>query len=86
VNNLKSIEQHWQKYAAMVFKKMKPGPVQYEETKQAFFSGCFALLMATEEIGMDHVSEEEGFKYFDAIRAEGLAFGKEVIRKYAERN
>lgn len=83
---LKSIEDEWQGFAAMVFAKMKPAANQVAEMRKAFFAGAWAMFNAVEEIGEPHVSEDESCQYLEARRAECLEFKRRLITEYAERN
>ncbi len=83
---LKSIEEQWQGFAAMVFKKMKPTANQEAEMRKAFFAGAWAMFSAVEEIGEPHVSENEGNAYLEARKAECLEFKRMIITEYAEQN
>lgn len=84
--SLKSIEEQWQGFSEMVFRKTPAGEVQRKEMKKAFFAGAWALFCALEEIGEPHVSEAEAEAFLEARRAECLAFKKQMIREYAETN
>ena len=86
VSSLKSIEEQWQGFAAMVFKGMTPAPNQEAEMKKAFFAGAWAVFCAVEEIGEPHVPEAEGFKWLDERKAECLAFKRKILDEYAETN
>ena len=83
---LKSIEEEWQGFSAMIFAKLNPCPVQVEETKRAFFAGAWAILCALNEVGEPHISEDQGVQYFEDRQAEGKAFYQSLIKRYAERN
>ena len=83
---LKSIQQEWEGYSAMVFRGMDVGPVQYAETKQAFFAGSWSVLQACNEIGEPHITEEQGEQWLRDRQAECLAFKDELIRRYSESN
>lgn len=85
---LKSIAEEWEGYAAMVFRGMKPGPseTQVVETKQAFIAGAWAMINAFEEMGQDHITDDQGFAYVEARRAECLEFKEQLMRKYVEKN
>lgn len=84
--SLKSIEQEWDGFAAMVFAKMKPTPVQVAEMKKAFFAGAWALFSGVEEIGEPHVTEEQAERWLTERRQECLAFKRKIITEYAENN
>ena len=86
MSSLKSIEEQWQGFSVMVFRKTKPAPNQEAEMKKAFFAGAWALFCALEEIGKPHVSEAVGEAYLEARRAECLAFKDRLLREYAEQN
>ena len=83
---LKSIEEEWQGYSAMIFKGVKPGEVQLKETKQAFFSGAWAMLCAMKQVGEESVTENQGVAYFEACQKEGQAFYRKMMRDFVERN
>ena len=83
---MKSIEEEWNGFSAMVFAKMDPSPVQVEEMKRAFFGGAWAMLCAVKRIGDPDISEEEGIQYLEDCQQEGNAFYRELITKYAEGN
>ena len=83
---MKSIEEQWQGFSAMVFRKTKPAANQEAEMKKAFFAGAWSLFCAVEEIGMPHISEKEGEEFLEKWRAEFLAFKSRVMREYAESN
>lgn len=74
MTTLKSVEQEWQDFAARVIPQLKPGQVQFDEMKKAFFAGVFALQSALVEIGQTHVSEDEGVAYLESIRIECTRF------------
>lgn len=83
---LKSIEEEWDGFASMVFRKMYPTQTQVVEMKKAFFAGAWSLFTAIEEIGEPHVSEDVGHQFLEARRAECLAFKDRMMKEYAESN
>lgn len=83
---LKSIEEEWLGFSAMVIPTLPQHHVQYIEMKKAFFAGAWALHMAVVEIGEPHVSEEDGCKHLDRISAEFKEFKSQMMREYGERN
>lgn len=83
---LKSIEDEWQGFAAMVFPRINPPAIQVAEMKKAFFAGAWALFAALEEIGEPHISEAAGEAYLEARRAEIVAFKNRLMAEYAESN
>ena len=83
---LKSIEDEWLGFAAMVFAKTVPSARQLVEMKKAFFSGAWAMFNAMEEIGEPHIPEEVGMAYLEERRAECLVFKNRLMREYAETN
>lgn len=83
---MKSIEEQWDEYAAMVFANTPAGPVQRAETKKAFFAGAWSLFCALEEIGQPHVSEEQGEEFLEKWRAECLEFKRRLLDEYAQQN
>lgn len=87
-NNLRTIEEQWQGFAAAAFKGMKepPSPVQVEEMKRAFYAGCHATLCSFREIGEPHVSEAEGVVYLEARHQEAGRFYKKMMADYSARN
>lgn len=86
MSSLKSIEEQWQGFAAMVFKNMKPAENQVAEMRKAFFAGAWAMFSAVEEIGEPHVSEDQGHRWLEERRAECLEFKRRIITEYAEQN
>lgn len=83
---LKSIADEWEGFAAMVFRGTRPSATQIAEMRKSFFAGAWAMINAFEEIGMDHVTEEQGFAYVEARRAECLEFKEQLMRRYVEKN
>lgn len=83
---MKSIEQEWKGFSAMVFAKLDPSPVQVEEMKRAFFAGAFAMLCAVKRIGEPDITEDAGIEYLDARQQEAAAFYRDLITRYAEGN
>jgi hypothetical protein len=83
---LKSIEQEWEGFAAMVFRKCSPPPVQAVEMRKAFFAGAWSMFCAIQEIGEPHISEDAGVEFLEARRAECLEFKKRLMAEYAETN
>jgi len=83
---LKSIEEEWVGFAAMVIPDIHPQSVQYVEMKKAFFAGAWSHHNAVVEIGEPHVSEEEGAAFLTKIQAEIQAFKSQILREYGERN
>jgi hypothetical protein len=83
---LKSIEEEWQGFAAMVFRNVHPSDTQLAEMKKAFFAGAWAMFCATAEIGCDHVSEDEGFAFLEARRSECEDFKRRLMAEYAGKN
>lgn len=83
---MKTIEEQWQGFSAMVFRKTPATEVQRTEMKKAFFAGAWSLFCAVEEIGEPHVSEDEGHAFLEKWRDECLAFKKQMMAEYAEMN
>lgn len=86
MSKLKTIEEQWQEFAAMVFQGMTPAIGQSEEMKKAFFAGAWALFSSVVQIGTPEVSESEGYLFIKVWRAECLAFKKKIIDEYSETN
>ncbi len=86
MSKLKSIDEQWSGFAAMVFHKTKPAINQVEEMKKAFFAGAWAMWCGLEEIGQPHVSEEQADEWLDARRVECLEFKRNIITEYSEQN
>ncbi len=83
---LKTIQQEWEGFSAMVLAKLDPSPTQVAEMKKAFFAGAWAMLSAFREIGEPHVSEEAGIQFIEDRQTEGKAFYRDLIKRYAESN
>lgn len=86
VAKLKTIEEEWTAFSAMIFAKMNPGPVQVEETRKAFFAGAWAMLTAMRIVGTDEITEDQGVQFFDDRQKEGAEFYRKLMRDYAEGN
>ena len=78
---LKSIEDEWHGFSAMVFAKTQPSETQVVEMKKAFFAGAWAVFHAVEEIGEPHIPEAAGVAYLEERRAECLAFKDRLLRE-----
>lgn len=83
---MKSIEDEWNGFSAMVFAKMDPSPVQTEEMKRAFFAGAWSMLCAVERLGEPDISEGDGVEYLEDRKQEGLRFYRDLIKRYSEGN
>ena len=83
---LKSIEQEWQGLSEMVFRSTRPGMTQICEMQKAFFAGAWAMFTAVEEIGEDHITEEQGFAFLESRKRECLEFREQIMREYSEQN
>jgi len=83
---LKSIEEEWLGFAAMVIPNLTQNHVQYKEMKKAFFAGAWSVQAAVAEIGEPHISDEEGLKHLNDIAAECAEFKSQMLREYGERN
>ncbi len=83
---LKSIEEEWLGFAAMVIPNLTQNHVQYKEMKKAFFAGAWAIQVAVAEIGEPHVSEDEGCEHLDKLAAECREFKSQMMREYGEMN
>lgn len=85
---LKSIQEEWEVYSAMIFDGMKvpPSAVQIKETKQAFFAGAWAILCGLNICGSQFIPEEEGVKWLSERRDECEDFMRQIMRDYAEGN
>lgn len=83
---LKSIQEEWEGFAAMIFQKMQPHPSQIVEMQKAFFAGAWAMFNAMVEIGDTDILETDSVKYLEERRAECLEFKRRLMAEYAERN
>lgn len=83
---LKSIEDEWNGFSAMIFAKVTPAKNQESEMKRAFFAGAWAMLCAMREVGEPHISEDAGIQYFEDRQQEGREFYRDLITRYAESN
>lgn len=83
---MKSIAEQWDGFSAMVFHKTPAGPTQRSEMRKAFYAGAWSLFCALEEIGQDHISEEQGEAFLEKWRAECLEFKLQILQEYAEQN
>lgn len=83
---LKSIEEEWRGFAAMVIPSLTPESIQYTEMKKAFFAGALVVNAAIYEIASPNVSEEDGKKYLANVKDELVEFRNQLWRQYVERN
>lgn len=83
---MKTIEQEWQGFSAMIFRNVEPTETQVIETRKAFFAGALAMLTATRQIGEPNVSEAEGIAYMEARWQESQEFYRKLIREYSQTN
>jgi len=83
---MKSIEEEWNGFSAMVFAKINPSSTQVEEMKRAFFAGAWAILCAVKRIGDPDISEEAGMAFLEERQSEGKQFYQDLIKRYAEGN
>lgn len=84
---LKTIEQEWDGYAAMIFDGMKPSDVHIKETKQAFFAGYFALLAVQRNVlGDPAVTEDSAVEFLGERWDEAQEFYRGIMRRYSEQN
>lgn len=84
--SLKSVEEEWAGFSAMIFRGMKPNETQVIETRKAFFAGALAMLTATRQIGEPEVSVDEGVAYMEARWQECQEFYRTLIREYSQKN
>lgn len=83
---MKSIAEQWQGFSEMIFRKTPASSVQRAEMRKAFYAGAWSLFCAMEEIGMPHISEDEGMEFLDKWKVECDAFKKQLMREYSESN
>lgn len=83
---MKTIQQEWAGFSAMIFDKVNPAPGQVEEMRKAFFAGAWSMLCAIERIGEPDITEDEGIEYLEARKQEGKKFYQDLIRNYSEGN
>lgn len=83
---MKSIEQEWKDFSAMIFQNVTPAPNQVEEMRKAFFAGAWAMLCGVKRIGEPDISEDAGVQWLENRQQEGQRFYKKLIAKYAEGN
>ena len=77
---METIQQMWEGYVAKVLAPLGPtiSPVQYTETRRAFYAGFFSMLSACERIGEDDISEDRGVGYLEARKREVTRFFSDV--------
>lgn len=68
MKKLPKLAHSWQGYEQQVIPKNAP-PVQFQETKRAFYAGAWALLGIMKRIG-DDMSEEQGADALDKLEQE----------------
>lgn len=83
---LKSIEEEWIGFAAMVIPSLPKNHIQYIEMKKAFFAGAWCVHSAVVEIGEPHITEQDGIDYLEKITDEFNEFKAKLMREYGELN
>lgn len=63
-----TIRQLWEGYSAQIYANIQVSQVQYHETRQAFYSGCYALLSAMHTIA--DLPEDDGVEWLKARKSE----------------
>lgn len=86
VQDMKTIQQEWEGFSAMVFAKMNPSPVQVEEMKRASFAGATSMLFAVKRLGDPDVPDDVGVQYLEDRETEAKEFYSDLIKRYAEGN
>lgn len=72
-----AIDEAWQSYARSVLVR-HAGPVDWLETRRAFYAGVEAMFQLAVAIGAPEVTEDEAIKTMTAIRQELVAFADAV--------
>lgn len=77
---METVKQMWDDYAAKVLAPLGPtiSPVQYTESRRAFYGGVFSMLTACGRLGEADISEERGVGYLEARKQELLRFYADV--------
>jgi hypothetical protein len=75
---LKSIEQEWLGFSAMVFDGCQPSDTQVREMEKTFYAGYWSLLAALQEIGEPHIPEAQGEAFLTERFAECDAFHSQL--------
>ena len=83
---INSIEEGWDAFAEMVFANIKPHKTQVTDMKKAFFAGALALFTTVDELAQSDIADNVAEAHWEARREELLAFGRKIMREYAERN
>ncbi len=74
---MKTIAEMWSSYQRDVVPK-GASATQIQETRRAYYAAIFYFIRMLEEIGEDHVSEEQGVAYLEARKTEAMNFAVEV--------
>lgn len=83
---LKSIEEEWNGYSIMIFRKMALSVTQLKETRRAFYAGAWAMFCGAQECGSDSITDEQALEWLEFRRRECEVFKKDLLAKYAEGN
>jgi len=76
---MRSINDFWIDYQKQVLSKEAP-PIQVSETRRAFHSGFFVMLLICMRLGDKDVTENQGVFYLEKLRKEMEQFVKEETR------
>ncbi len=76
IEKLATIGEMFEVYVKAIFEGVegKIGPVQYEETRQAFYSGTWALLTTMTVLASPDYTEDEGENYLEKAFEEMKAY------------
>ena len=83
---LKSIEEEWTGFAAMVIPTVDPSSIQFREMRKSFFAGAWVILCALDKIGDPDTPDEVGVNYIKDRQQEGRKFYRELVKEYSEGN
>ena len=82
---MKTIEQEWTGFAAMIFGGAVPTEAQYDEMRKAFFAGYWSLFCALQQIGEPETNEKDAEAFLEARGAEIEAYRKSMHAEISKR-
>jgi hypothetical protein len=79
-SNRITIAAQWAEFSRKVFQDRKPGPIQYQEMRRAFYAGVAGMIEINLQIASVIDDDEEGVKALKAVTKEVEDFAMEIRR------
>jgi hypothetical protein len=83
---LRSVEESWQSFVSHVIPKLKPGDIQYDEMRIAFYAATWVMIQGLIKIGDNTISSEQGAEWLSQVERECTEHRDAIIRLDVEKN